>query len=194
MKTIILGDLHGINAWKLAISNEKLTKDDRVIFLGDYFDSFDKSLTSTIQINNFLDIVEYKKSCEASNGPEVVILIGNHDYHYFKLTFSERCSGYQYLMASFISQAIEDNKHHLQIAYQFGDYLCTHAGVSQVFMNSVFGNDGWNLDTICQDINELFKHKPKCIAFSPYDISGYRKEKTRCILACVFSLRYPLIS
>ena len=38
MKTLVLGDTHGRSFWKLAINIEN---PDRVIFIGDYFDSFD---------------------------------------------------------------------------------------------------------------------------------------------------------
>ena len=38
MKTIVIGDTHGRSNWKLAIHQDK---PDRVIFIGDYFDSFD---------------------------------------------------------------------------------------------------------------------------------------------------------
>ncbi len=73
-KTLVLGDTHGRSFWKLAVNIEQ---PDRVIFVGDYFDSFD--IGTEEQLNNFLDILEYKKS----GGAEVVLLIGNHDHHYF---------------------------------------------------------------------------------------------------------------
>jgi len=39
MKTIILGDTHGRDLWKQIVEIENDA--DRIIFLGDYFDSFD---------------------------------------------------------------------------------------------------------------------------------------------------------
>ncbi|NBP57427.1 metallophosphoesterase, partial [bacterium] len=38
MKTIFIGDIHGRSIWKEIVEQEK---PDRVIFIGDYFDSFD---------------------------------------------------------------------------------------------------------------------------------------------------------
>ena len=38
MKTLLLGDIHGRNIWKEIIKKET---PDRVVFIGDYFDSFD---------------------------------------------------------------------------------------------------------------------------------------------------------
>ena len=38
MKTIVIGDIHGRDVWKEIVFQEQA---DRVIFIGDYFDSFD---------------------------------------------------------------------------------------------------------------------------------------------------------
>ncbi len=47
-KTLVLGDTHGRSNWKLAIHQEQ---PDRVIFIGDYFDSVEFS--DVEQIDNF---------------------------------------------------------------------------------------------------------------------------------------------
>ena len=52
-RTVILGDSHGRNLWKQIVEAE--TDADRIIFLGDYFDSFD--IPGVVQLQNFLDIV-----------------------------------------------------------------------------------------------------------------------------------------
>ena len=54
-KTLVLGDTHGRSNWKLAIHQEQ---PDRVIFIGDYFDSFEFS--GVEQIDNFKQIIQYK--------------------------------------------------------------------------------------------------------------------------------------
>lgn len=69
MKTIFIGDIHGRDIWKDIVSQEK---PDRVVFIGDYFDSFD--IKGPVQIHNFKEIIEFKKSGEC----EVIMLIGNH--------------------------------------------------------------------------------------------------------------------
>jgi metallophosphoesterase superfamily enzyme len=85
MKTIVLGDTHGRSNWKLAVHQDN---PDRVIFIGDYFDSF--NIKGEEQLNNFLDIIEYKKT----SGKEVIMLIGNHDHHYFPEVGDTGTSGY----------------------------------------------------------------------------------------------------
>ena len=169
MKTIILGDTHGRSNWKLAIHQDQ---PDRVIFIGDYFDSFD--IPGVEQIHNFKEIIQYKE-----NNPqiEVVLLIGNHDHHYFPEIGYTGTSGYQSGIAPSITQVIDENRHHLQMAYGFGDYLFTHAGVSPIYMDQVFGSDGWSKESIVFDLNELFKYKPKAFEFNGFD--GYGDNTTQ---------------
>ena len=107
MKTVAIGDVHGRSLWKLIVNQEN---PDRVIFIGDYFDSFD--IKTEEQINNFLDIIEYKKS----SGKEVIMLIGNHDYHYFPEVGYTGTSGYQSIFKHQIEPTIDANREHLQMA------------------------------------------------------------------------------
>jgi hypothetical protein len=165
MRTLCIGDTHGRSNWKLAIYQEQPV--DRVIFIGDYFDSFD--ISGVEQIHNFKEIIQYKE-----NNPqvEVVLLIGNHDYHYFPEIGYNGTIGYQNRIAPSIIQVIEENRHHLQMAYGFDNYLFTHAGVSPVFMDQVFGAEGWSKDNVVVDLNELFKYKPKTFQFNGFNYSG----------------------
>lgn len=164
MKTLIIPDLHGKSNWKLMIYQEN---PDRVVFLGDYFDCYGE-FSAAEQIYNFKEIVEYKKSDKA----EVIMLIGNHDHHYFPEIGYTGTSGYQKGAVKYeLERCIDENREHLQIAYEFDKFLCTHAGVSCEFMDQIFGKDGWNLDKVADELNELFKYKP--LAFEFNGIDGY---------------------
>ena len=162
--TLVLGDTHGRSTWKLAIHQEQ---PDRVIFIGDYFDSFE--ISGVEQINNFKEIIQYK---ESNPQVEVIMLIGNHDHHYFPEIGYTGTSGFQSRIAPSITQVIDENRHHLQMAYGFEDFLFTHAGVSPVFMDRVFGPDDWSKESVVVDLNELFKYKPKAFEFSGLESSG----------------------
>lgn len=161
-KTVAIGDIHGRNTWKAIYEKEK---PDRMIFIGDYFDSFD--ITSENQQNNFLDICAFKNSglCE------VIILIGNHDHHYFQSVGQQSTKGYQPIYAVSISFILENNKHLMQMAYMQDNLLFTHAGVTQTFMNDVFGTD-WEISKIADDLNELWQYKPQAFCFWGQDHSG----------------------
>lgn len=161
MKTVIIGDTHGRDVWKSIVGYEKA---DRVIFVGDYFDSFD--IPYDVQINNFLDIVAYKESGLA----EVILLIGNHDYHYLPYINDNQTSGYQTKHAHLIKQVIDNYKQHLQMAYGFDRFLVSHAGISSIFMNR--NKPDWTADTVVDDVNQLFHYKPTKFQFTGMDPYG----------------------
>jgi DNA repair exonuclease SbcCD nuclease subunit len=74
MKTLILGDIHGMGIWKHIIELEDGL--DHIIFMGDYFDSFD--IPGIDQLHNFNEIIRFKEETDI----KVTMLIGNHDHHY----------------------------------------------------------------------------------------------------------------
>lgn len=87
MKIIAIGDIHGNSIWKDIVAS---TTFDKVVFIGDYFDSF--TIPYQQQIENFKEILDFKRS----NINKVVLLAGNHDYHYMN-SVTETYSGYQSL-------------------------------------------------------------------------------------------------
>lgn len=158
MKTIIIGDIHGRDAWKQIINQEQDA--DRIIFVGDYFDSFD--VPGLIQIQNFQDIIEFKTTSKS----EVVLLIGNHDYHYFPEIGENGCSGYQTRMAPSIQHIINTNRDHLQLAYQFDDMLVTHAGVSSEWLDDTITM--WDVPNLAMYLNDLFKYQPLKVGYRQF--------------------------
>lgn len=163
MKTVVIGDVHGRSLWKLIVNQEN---PNRVIFIGDYFDSFE--ISGVEQIQNFKEIIEYKKT----SGKEVITLVGNHDHHYYPEVGYTGTSGYQSRISPSINQVIDENRQHLQIAYSFDEFLFTHAGVSPTFMDGEFGEEGWVEDNVVELLNDLFKYKPKSFDFNGTDPYG----------------------
>lgn len=163
MKTVVIGDIHGSSVWKLIIH---LENPDRVIFMGDYFDSFD--ISGVEQIHNFKEIIKYKETSDK----EIVLLVGNHDHHYFPEVGYSGTSGYQSGIAPSINQVIDENREHLQMAYSFDEFLFTHAGVSPTFMDGEFGPEGWVEDNVVDLLNEQFKYRPKSFDFNGMDPYG----------------------
>lgn len=156
-KTILIGDIHGYSTWRDIIRQEN---PDRIIFIGDYFDSFD--IVGTQQVKNFQEIIDYKENTDK----EVILLIGNHDYHYMGHDL-EQYSGHQGGLAqTIISNLLFENNHHLQMAYQLDNILCTHAGVTEEFLK----RSNWDptTHTMCEWINELWKYTPKVFGFGYY--------------------------
>lgn len=158
MKLVCIGDIHGLDLWKQIVSQEQDA--DQFIFVGDYFDSF--HVPGNTQMENFLDIIEFKKQSKVP----VILLIGNHDYHYFPEIDDTATSGYQARLAPSIKHLIGDNREHLQMAYSVGKFLFTHAGVSKEWLDDMI--EDWCVSTIAKDINELFKYKPYSFGFRSY--------------------------
>lgn len=157
-KTIIIGDVHGRDQWKQIVAQEKDA--DKFVFLGDYFDSF--NLSGVIQMHNFKEIVEFKET----SGKEVVMLIGNHDYHYFPEINASSTSGYQTRLASVIKQLVGENREHLQVAHRIGEFVFTHAGISSEWLDDTIV--GWTEETMVDQINETFKYTPLSLDYRSY--------------------------
>ncbi len=162
MKTIVLGDTHGRSLWKEIII--KHSDFNRLIFIGDYFDTHEKT-TGEEQLNNFLDICEFKRK---SIDKEIILLIGNHDHHYWP-GVTDCCSGYQPHMRPSFQHALEDNKDLLQMCYEDHEHrFYSHAGISKEWLS--YNNI---TDDFEQNINELFKYRPNAFSYFPGDYSGY---------------------
>jgi hypothetical protein len=174
MKTIVIGDIHGRTIWKqIVIENPDF---DKLVFIGDYFDSFD--ITFNKQLENFQDILQYKKD----NLDKVVLLIGNHDFHYLNIAvdLNERYTGYQlashFVINEVLEQAIKENL--IQMCYIWDKNICSHAGITRTWCK-------WNLSkrkgsiiinkSLENEVNDKFKYQPKVFKFtmgSRYSNSG----------------------
>jgi hypothetical protein len=161
MKTVIIGDLHGIPDWHPILEFEK---PGRCVFVGDYFDSFDVSAAE--QIFNFKRIIEWK---ESNPGTEVILLIGNHDYHYFAGMPHGDTTGFQANAYHTIQYAIEENRHHMRMAYQFDNIICSHAGIGLTWLEM----NGWDGNQpIVKYVNDLWRYKPGSFDHRGYHPSG----------------------
>ena len=185
MKTIIIGDVHGRDQWKQIVAQEKDA--DTVIFLGDYFDSFD--ISAVEQMHNFKEIIEFKEISFTNAGTEdqhktrVIMLIGNHDYHYFPEINDSSTSGYQTRMAMVSKQLIGENRQHLEVAYRMDEFVFSHAGISSEWLDDTVID--WTEENMVDKINELFKYTPLSLDYRSFKMfsatewsgaSGYGNE------------------
>lgn len=155
MKIIAIGDLHGRNDWEKVIVKNDF---DKVVFMGDYFDTFEP-ITPGRQMENFKKIIEYK----TRNTGKVELLIGNHDYHYLPAT-NETYSGFQPLYKS----AFGDLLHHainqgwMQVCFIHKKFLFVHAGITKTWAEQ----NNIDLNNPEQSVNELLRYKPGRFAFT----------------------------
>jgi hypothetical protein len=180
-KNVYIGDIHGRDVWKQIV--EKHDDADNIVFVGDYFDSF--NISGIEQLFNVEEIVRFKKDRELETTKKVYLLIGNHDIHYWPNNKDGGAtSGYQSVMRLQFEQFFRENENEFQMSVTIGNCLCTHAGVSSVFLKDVgyWTHDNHKDETHISDfLNDLFKYKPNEFLFHAYydrhyglvDIDGY---------------------
>ena len=155
MKIVALGDTHGRDIWKTIV---KIENDfDKFVFIGDYFDTRD-DINASIQIQNFKEILEFKKE----NPDKVVLLIGNHDFHYLK-GCGETYSGYQQYAAMDINEVLQPalTSEHLQICYVYDDLIFSHAGLTNTWCET----NEIDLYNIENSVNTTFMKKMEAFRF-----------------------------
>lgn len=151
MTAIVLSDSHGKDVWKEIVNANP--KADKIVFLGDYFDSFD--IPYAKQEANFLDICTFKRD----NMDKVVLLRGNHDHHYL---INAKYSGYQEEYAPLIRRMLIDAQDILKVAYQWEDILFIHAGLTKSWMKGRrVGKD------IIKGLERIFKNDMNAFGFTP---------------------------
>jgi len=164
MKIMSIGDIHGRNDWKKPIFGSVqnyehwrrevdngakdafvdqypvLAECDKIIFVGDYVDSFD--VKNPEMKLNLEEIIHFKREY-----PEkVILLIGNHDVQY--IVPHQICSGYRPEMKYDFEYIYRKNDDCFQLAYYHEAEnssvpsgkkrtLWTHAGVTQGWYRSL---------------------------------------------------------
>ena len=157
MKLMAISDIHGELFWEKAVEEED---PDILIYLGDYFDSF--YLSAEEQIKTFNKIITLKKK-RKKRKKTTILLTGNHDHHYYPGIGYSGTSGYQSGASIAIEDVIRKNKDSLQLAYQYGKYLFTHAGVSETFLK--YTVEVYNENNIADFLNMLFLTNPLIFRF-----------------------------
>ena len=117
MKYVFVGDIHG----KPEQVEEALQRDGRIVFVGDFMDSFDRSVENQVRaLMLALDAVDAGKA---------VAIFGNHELSYL-MPPQHRCSGYT---AAADAHLIHLRERMFKTMVPFlrlpGDFLISHAGV-----------------------------------------------------------------
>lgn len=164
MKIICIGDIHGKDCWKKIVSENDF---DLVVFLADYFDAYDTYFPET-QMLNFREIARFKEE----NKDRVVLLIGNHDEHYFPFMGDSGTAGYQTGHAFTIGHLLSTYKDILQMAYGIDNYLFTHAGVCETWLKETAKRckidmpEPYTASNIADWVNDVWRYKPLLFKFN----------------------------
>lgn len=127
MKTLVLGDTHGHNSWRDVIMRESF---DKVVFLGDYVDSF--SLNPSVIAENLKELIKLKEQLR----DRLVLIYGNHDHSYL---FGERCSGWNRIGHWMYKPLLDEmwGAKMFELTHLDGNIIYSHAGVSDYWMHEV---------------------------------------------------------
>jgi hypothetical protein len=153
MKTLSIGDIHGRDAWMFlthgspyefnhwrTLVEEGVPADsdfhkeipyydyDKIIFIGDYVDSF--TISNAVMTYNLEQIIWFKKQLP----DKVVLLLGNHDIQY--ILENQYCSGFRPEMKYQFGKLFRDNEELFQLAFQVGDNIWSHAGITSGWYQS----------------------------------------------------------
>ena len=132
LKTISIGDIHGLDTWKEVNPKEY----DKVIFVGDYVDSF--TAPNITILENLKNILQLKQAYSDI----VVLLLGNHDLQYMFEYKDFGCSGYREGMYYSLHELFNEHADLFQSAYEIDvdemKYIWTHAGVHTGWYNQRF--------------------------------------------------------
>jgi hypothetical protein len=189
-KIITIGDLHGRNVWKTFADIPLLLKADEdtagygtfepdydfYVFLGDYTDAFDK--TNKEIRDNLNDVLRFKKLYPKN----VILLWGNHEMFYLLDSpwnyhgYNYDCSGNRPVMHFDLHELFNKNFDMFQLAFQYDNYLWTHAGVHKGWYK-IFEKEFEELDknlrenldihyeyaNLADKLNKAFIHRLKCL-------------------------------
>lgn len=139
MRTLFIGDIHGSTDWKWIY--EKLSMFDKIIFVGDYVDSF--HIMPVNIIDNLKSIINLKKSYP----DKVHTLLGNHDYAYVFHKWAT--SGFRHEYCVEIKSIFDSNWDLFDLAWGYTSKdklnkdgsrkytLVTHAGMTKYFYSLI---------------------------------------------------------
>jgi len=143
MKVIVVPDPHQTTHWRKV--RDHIDSVDKVIFLGDYFDTWKNKWPH--QINNVSNIIKFKKDY-----PDKVCLCwGNHETSYY---LDEKCSGYQHDRSFDIEEFLRKHNELFEVCFIFDNWIFAHGGISKKWIE-VCG-----IDSDINKINQLFKERP----------------------------------
>ena len=175
MKVAVIGDIHGTT--KFLDCYTKIQQNDpdvdKIIVLGDWFDPY-LNIDLDTMIERYNEFVDIWKSDD-----RIISILGNHDIAGYIITNDLTSRTRLGKMGQRITEVIEPNLSESYLTYKVGDYIFSHAGVSQGWLDEIgqysYANyvddimnckKGWTADEL-SDI----------CTFYPYDFGGCGNNK-----------------
>lgn len=168
---IVIPDIHGRVFWKEAVKNRE---NEEIVFLGDYLDPYpDEDISPESALKNFKEIIEFKKA----HSENVVLLVGNHDLHYFYPSVDAGSRYCRYLSRD-IEQLFMDNIKLFQLAYEKElagkRFVFAHSYIHKFWLDDLYGKGRWRKKSIIKRLNKDFKKTLYGLGCALNNVSCYR--------------------
>lgn len=138
MKVLFVGDVH--NHMYIFEDVKRLDAKynfDRIIFLGDYVDDWGTDNHQS------LETLETVFNLKHSNPEKYTFCLGNHELSYLGFP----CSGHQSELEDIMKLKLEENidcfDFYTTIHCDKNEYVCTHAGITNGYVETTLGGDMW---------------------------------------------------
>lgn len=151
-----LGDIHAKprELWDKLLDDFLDNSGSKLIFLGDYVDSYTASNRQVLDTLNY--IINLKKKFTE----DIVLLWGNHEHYAWTPAHIDNpywCSGYRPDLHYDLYEIFNQNKDLFQLAYQVDNYLWTHAGISKGWWEYDYPFANKDLYHIADNLNESMR-------------------------------------
>jgi len=167
MKTLTFGDIHGLPDWKKVNPAEF----DVIIFLGDYVDSYSVEVEAILE--NLQEIVALKNRFPQ----KVKLLLGNHENS--NLFRQHRTTGYRYDIAEEIRGILTRNSDLFQVAWQYRNYLWTHAGIHAEYYDKKIASRVLEPDgSLGETLERLYREEYRALFEVGYERGGWDQKMT----------------
>lgn len=158
VQVAVIGDIHGTN--KFIDGYEHILKNnnqvDKIIVMGDHFDPYDD-----ISFDTMVWRYEFFTECMKTDD-RIVSLLGNHDLARYVIWKDQTSrSEYNPKKVEKIRELITKNLPYSRLIFEYGNYLFSHAGVSDMWVNDIakirYGYKykdlkkvGWEAEELCK--------------------------------------------
>ena len=157
MKICIVGDIHGTTKWHECYQKIKNNDNDcdKIIVCGDWFDPYENISLDTM-IERYHEFIT-----DMNNDDRIISLIGNHDIDGYVIDGETNRTYRDNMSRRRVSDEISSNLCNSYLVYKIGNWLFSHAGVSQDWFDNIGENKniilsnkkGWTpeeLNSLCR--------------------------------------------
>lgn len=163
MRVGVIPDIHGNENFEIKVKNLQEANVDKIVFLGDYFDSHDPDDNFLVQRRCFNRVLELKNS----NPDFYTVLLGNHDIQYLTRLGASSTSNKQWEHATEIQELLLQNRQKFDAVFVADNWIFSHAGITSNWKKC------WFDDKTFSDINKTLQVSKNISCFNWQGLDPY---------------------